>query len=361
MDRRYAGRATGVGHCKVLGRIPARHVYFILGSDSGSELYSHGEGRSSHAEGRSSQSSHGSGQVEMEGPALTVLEGTVTQGVDVLLGLDVLQDWEAEIKMGAQKSITVNKKRRERSYRSGSEREKLVIPFVNSGHSSHSHSHHRRNTPVTSHHSKARHHSNPRSSIQKITTTTTKASKLPHGSNHHSLYHDHDNNDNDGDYYDTIIDDDDHGNDQVDSIIGMDNHDQYYNNYGDIDDNYDDDNYDDAYFSPTASDVESDLDLLEQSSSGSSSSSSSNSISASHASSSTSAKAHHHSHSPLAMMDGDNILERNDASTSDHGNVVEGQDSEEVEEEEEEEEDDDYLQDVEEDADDLGSFDMSGL
>ena len=33
MDRRYAGRATGVGHCKVLGRIPARHVYFFLGGE----------------------------------------------------------------------------------------------------------------------------------------------------------------------------------------------------------------------------------------------------------------------------------------------------------------------------------------
>ena len=31
IDGRYAGRATGVGHCKVLGRIPARHVYFMLG------------------------------------------------------------------------------------------------------------------------------------------------------------------------------------------------------------------------------------------------------------------------------------------------------------------------------------------
>ena len=33
MDRRYAGRATGVGQCKILGRIPARHVYFLLGEE----------------------------------------------------------------------------------------------------------------------------------------------------------------------------------------------------------------------------------------------------------------------------------------------------------------------------------------
>ena len=34
IDRRYTGRATGVGHCKVLGRIPAQNVYFMLGNCS---------------------------------------------------------------------------------------------------------------------------------------------------------------------------------------------------------------------------------------------------------------------------------------------------------------------------------------
>ena len=35
IDRRYAGRATGVGQCRILGRIPARHVYFLLGEGCG--------------------------------------------------------------------------------------------------------------------------------------------------------------------------------------------------------------------------------------------------------------------------------------------------------------------------------------
>jgi hypothetical protein len=61
----------------------------------------------------------------MDGPALTVLEGTVTKGVDVLLGLDVLQDWEAEIRMGSNKSITVREKKR----RGGAS---VVIPFATS-------------------------------------------------------------------------------------------------------------------------------------------------------------------------------------------------------------------------------------
>jgi len=79
MDRRYAGRATGVGSCRILGRIPAGCVQFVLGhydDDDEGEV------------------------IEMNGPALTVLEGTVTQGVDMLVGLDVLQDWEATIRMG---------------------------------------------------------------------------------------------------------------------------------------------------------------------------------------------------------------------------------------------------------------------
>ena len=77
MDRRYAGRATGVGSCRILGRIPAGCVQFVLGhNDDEGEV------------------------IEMNGLALIVLEGTVTQGVDMLVGLDVLQDWEATIRIG---------------------------------------------------------------------------------------------------------------------------------------------------------------------------------------------------------------------------------------------------------------------
>ena len=69
-----------------------------------------------------------SNSVQMDGPALTVLEGTVTPGVDVLLGLDVLQDWEAEIRMGSKQSITVKKRERgSTSIKSGNN--SFVIPF----------------------------------------------------------------------------------------------------------------------------------------------------------------------------------------------------------------------------------------
>ena len=121
MDRRYAGRATGVGQCRILGRIPARHVYFLLGEGHCDE----GDDQEYDGYPRGGGQDFDEAMVQMDGPALTVLEGTVTQGVDILLGLDVLQDWDAEIRMGKQKSITVHKRGNGGS--SG-----VVIPFASS-------------------------------------------------------------------------------------------------------------------------------------------------------------------------------------------------------------------------------------
>jgi len=148
MDRRYAGRATGVGHCKVLGRIPARHVYFLLGEDHHDNLgschdggyygndYRGGGGECCFDNGEQENKSN---TVQMDGPALTVLEGTVTQGVDILFGLDVLQDWEACVSLGPTKSITVKKRRNRNngivaSSRHGSsdcaDGDSVMIPFA---------------------------------------------------------------------------------------------------------------------------------------------------------------------------------------------------------------------------------------
>lgn len=131
---------SGVGHCKVLGRIPARHVYFNLGEDYCED--GNGAGHFEDMRGGDSgdllddifdewdhpdDHQESSNSVQMDGPALTVLEGTVTPGVDVLLGLDVLQDWEAEISMGQKQSITVKKRRRGSSFKGGNS--SVVIPF----------------------------------------------------------------------------------------------------------------------------------------------------------------------------------------------------------------------------------------
>lgn len=77
IDMRYSGRACGVAgvSCRVLGRIPANSVSFIMGRE---------------------------GHLIDKSPAITVLEDGIIDGnnlqkVDILLGLDVLQDWQATI------------------------------------------------------------------------------------------------------------------------------------------------------------------------------------------------------------------------------------------------------------------------
>jgi hypothetical protein len=296
MDRRYAGRATGVGHCKVLGRIPARHVYFFLG----------GECHDGDDEG-------GGDEVEMDGPALTVLEGTVTQGVDVLLGLDVLQDWEAEIRMGAQKSITV-KKRRTKSSSSGdkggggkSGNNLVVIPFVRGGRkvSASVRSQERKEERYPSddvvhskssigRHSKPMHYSSAPRPTSRMNKTVPKKTSLPRSyAQHHHQHHSHHHHQQQQQQQHHL-----HHRSRPPSAL------------------------EDEDFSPTASDIESDLDMLEQSSH----------------------ETDEEESETLPQRLDDGLL------SSSLGD-----------DEDEESDDDDFLQDVEdEDADDV-HFDMSGL
>lgn len=234
MDRRYAGRATGVGHCRVLGRIPARHVYFLLGGNEDKQVDDDdwrdvrgGGGRNTSYDLQDKSSSSKNVMVQMDGPALTVLEGTVTKGVDVLLGLDVLQDWEAEIRMGSNKSITVREKKR----RGGAS---VVIPFATSStndagvYTARSSSSSSSRTSFYNHLDHPRRHSN---------NINSKA----------NMYHATD------DSMDLI----EHDMDLIDSDIveGLD-----VEEYDE-----DTDDYDDLFFSPTSTDIESDLDLLDKS------------------------------------------------------------------------------------------------
>ena len=241
IDRRYAGRATGVGHCKVLGRIPARHVYFILGEGCDEEQqdydgWSDGGGYhptdyrgggdeqeyyQDHHHDDDDESISSSSMVQMDGPALTVLEGTVTQGVDVLLGLDVLQDWDAEIRMGPRKSITVNKRRgggtAASSSGSSSSSSSVVIPFAGSSRS--------RRYPMRQEEGRRHHHHSARSTHH-----------------HHRHYQGHKTN----------------SNHHYVNLSNFEEEEDFIE-----DDNEEEENDDD--FSPTTSDIESDLDLLDQS------------------------------------------------------------------------------------------------
>lgn len=105
LDRRYAGTATGVGQCNVLGRIPANTVLLTLGT--------------------------GTKKVVVSCPAIIILEDGIKGGVEMLLGLDALKEWGAGICLRG-KTLTV----RENGVGKG-----VAIPFVRSGPRSEGHYH----------------------------------------------------------------------------------------------------------------------------------------------------------------------------------------------------------------------------
>ena len=74
LDRRYAGHALGVGHCRVLGRIPAGAVVL--------QIHQH----------------------RIPAPALTILEST-NEGVDLLIGLDFLRDYQAMLSLREEEMV----------------------------------------------------------------------------------------------------------------------------------------------------------------------------------------------------------------------------------------------------------------
>jgi hypothetical protein len=278
IDRRYAGRATGVGHCRVLGRIPARHVYFLLGDDEndidnedlddfdGDEYQDDNTdeyncGNAAYLSGRDFRCGGGDYNrqdvdarrarcVQMDGPALTVLEGTVTKGVDVLLGLDVLQDWEAEIRMGpSRKSITVREKNR-RGF-GGPSKVAAVIPFATTGAAS---AFDGRSCGVAGArrgiggsnvdmHTRTGSDAFCRSSSELDTPPTA------------STYHDHRRHRHG-------VDESLHSQDRFSSSPNF-KDDDFQHLIDDMEDDSED--YDDFFFSPASSDIESDLDLLDQS------------------------------------------------------------------------------------------------
>lgn len=107
IDTRYAGRACGVAgvSCRVLGRIPANSVSFIMGEEA---------------------------HVIDKSPAITVIEDGIMDGdshhkVDILLGLDVLEDWQAMICL-RDRTLTLRDCNRLDIY--NAQEDDIVIPFV---------------------------------------------------------------------------------------------------------------------------------------------------------------------------------------------------------------------------------------
>jgi hypothetical protein len=123
IDTRYAGHACGVGGVcvKVLGRIPAQTVSFWV---EAKDVNHH-------------QEVEGGPGVSLKkrridtSPAITVLENQMEDGVELLLGLDVLEEWQALICL-RDRTLTVRNCNGSihggRTSRSSAK--DLVIPFV---------------------------------------------------------------------------------------------------------------------------------------------------------------------------------------------------------------------------------------
>ncbi len=109
IDTRYAGHASGVAgvSCRVLGRIPARTVAFMIDGEDGNP----------HAIDNT--------------PAITILEDKILgggnhNGIDMLIGLDVLEEWKATLCLSGR-TLTV------RNVNAGS-RQSIVIPLLSKRH-----------------------------------------------------------------------------------------------------------------------------------------------------------------------------------------------------------------------------------
>ena len=91
MDRRYAGHAQGVGHCRVLGRVPAGALLLHLHNG-----------------------------ISIEAPAVTILERT-NDGVDLLLGLDFLRDHGAILNLRTEQMVLQS---------TSNKGTQILIPFI---------------------------------------------------------------------------------------------------------------------------------------------------------------------------------------------------------------------------------------
>jgi len=110
--------------CTVLGRIPARTVSLVLGDGGG-----HGSSESSISSSSSSSS------VVDRSPSICVLEegiGGNSDGVELLLGLDALEEWNAAICL-RDRTLTIRSPNTMARGGGGSgEEDDLIIPFMNS-------------------------------------------------------------------------------------------------------------------------------------------------------------------------------------------------------------------------------------
>ena len=115
LDRRYAGQATGLGLCRVLGRIPAQTLVLQF-------YYNDGNGEFL--------------EVRFKAPAITILESTgLLPNIELLLGLDFLRETHAIIDL-QDESLQLHQPSTEHYPSShnkkgkSSKENRIIVPFI---------------------------------------------------------------------------------------------------------------------------------------------------------------------------------------------------------------------------------------
>jgi hypothetical protein len=108
VDRRYAGHATGVGKVRVLGKLPAHTLHLLLGH------------RRSHLQDTNDPPQYAT----LSTGSIVVIESTGTPHMDLLIGLDLLDEWHATIRLGTSSpSLTILRPNQQ-------DKEEITIPFL---------------------------------------------------------------------------------------------------------------------------------------------------------------------------------------------------------------------------------------
>eukprot|EP00978_Attheya_sp_CCMP212_P009916 scaffold23647_cov51-Attheya_sp.AAC.4 len=128
VDRRYAGHATGVGKVRVLGKLPAHTLHLLLGHHR-------------HRQDNDTENSddHPPQHARLSTGSIVVIESTGTPHMDLLIGLDLLDEWHATIRLGTSSpSLTLLRPNNSNTNNNQQDdKEEITIPFLPSQSQSH--------------------------------------------------------------------------------------------------------------------------------------------------------------------------------------------------------------------------------
>uniref|UniRef100_A0A7S2UML6 Aspartic peptidase DDI1-type domain-containing protein n=1 Tax=Attheya septentrionalis TaxID=420275 RepID=A0A7S2UML6_9STRA len=117
VDRRYAGHATGVGKVRVLGKLPAHTLHLLLGRRRPPQDH----------DDENQSDDHPPQHARLSTGSIVVIESTGTPHMDLLIGLDLLDEWHATIRLGTSSpSLTLLRP----TNNNQQDKEEITIPFL---------------------------------------------------------------------------------------------------------------------------------------------------------------------------------------------------------------------------------------